>query len=73
MMDVLKDPDWAVEVFEFDIALFPNEASSWLCLAWAHKNMGDTENATRYCRRVLEIDPENETARKILAEIGEAD
>jgi Tfp pilus assembly protein PilF len=53
--------------------LFPDEANSWGCLAWAHKSIGDTENTARYCRRALDIDPENEIARKVLAEMSETD
>ncbi len=62
--------DWAVAVFELDVALFPDEANPYDCLAEAHLKSGDRDEAVRLYREALRVDPGFENAKRMLEEIA---
>ena len=63
--------DDAVEVLSLNTEVFPESPNVWDSLAEALMKNGDRKKAAEYYRKVLELDPGNENARKMLAELGE--
>ncbi len=55
--------DAAIEVFEFNLDLFPEVANCYDSLGEAYLKKGDTGRALENYRRALELDPSIETAR----------
>jgi len=60
----------AIEVFEFNVQLFPDVANSYDSLGEAYLVNGDRELAIENYRKVLELDPDSENAKRKLAELG---
>lgn len=65
--------DWAIAIFKFEVALFPESASSYDRLAEAYLKSGDTGNAIRYYRQALKIDPGLKDAQKMLKELDRSE
>jgi Flp pilus assembly protein TadD len=61
-----KDAAAAVRVFAMNAQAFPKSGNAWDSLAEAYMKAGDLENARRYYRRSLKLNPKNESARKNL-------
>ena len=51
----------------------PNMAGVWLTLAKITADLGEVEDARRYARRGLELDPKNRAAADLLRKLGSAD
>lgn len=64
-----KKLDWAVEIFKLNIRLFPNNPNGYDSLGEAYMLKGEKNLAIQNYRKVLEMDPENENAKKMLEKI----
>ena len=64
-----KRADEAVAVFQKNIEVFPDSGNAHDSLAEAHLARGDKANALACYRKAVELDPKNENARKIIAEL----
>ena len=62
--------DDAIEVFKLNAKLFPGEPNVWDSLAEAYMNKGENKLAIDNYKKVLELDPENQNARKMLEKLG---
>ncbi len=62
--------DKAVAIFEVNRALFPYEAAAYEGLAAAHYEQGNYAEAKANCLELLKLQPENEVARQMLADIA---
>ena len=63
------NPDAAIQLFKMNIKLFPDDANPYDSLAEAYYNTGDLENAIKYYKMALEIDPDFEPSLKMLKQI----
>ncbi len=61
----------ALEVFKYSIALFPKNFNLLDSLGEAYLALGDKNNAVKYYKEALEINPELESAIRALKELGE--
>lgn len=61
--------DDAIEVFKLNAKLFPGEPNVWDSLAEAYMNKGENELAIVNYKKVLELDPGNQNARKMLEKL----
>ncbi len=50
--------------------IFPDSPMPFLYIAISYQGQNDKENACRYYKRVLQIDPKNSTAKKYLTDLG---
>lgn len=50
--------------------LFPDSPIPFLYIAISYQGQNDRENACRFYRRVLQIDPKNTTAKKYISDLG---
>jgi CubicO group peptidase (beta-lactamase class C family) len=60
----------AIEIFEYNVELYPDVANTYDSLAEAYMVNGDRELAIENFRKVLELDPDNDNAKEKLAELG---
>jgi len=60
----------AIDLFKFNIFAFPNSSYAYDSLAEAYLKMGDKDNAIKYYKKALEINPEFESSLKALKELG---
>ncbi|RPI16088.1 MAG: serine hydrolase [Ignavibacteriae bacterium] len=63
--------DLAIEVFKYNSELFPGIANVYDSLAEAYAKKGDKELAKVNYKKVLEMEPGNGNAKKMLEELGE--
>ncbi|UCF04829.1 MAG: serine hydrolase [bacterium] len=63
----------ALDIFKFNIFAFPNSSYVYDSLAQAYLKTGDKENAIKYYKKALEIDPQFESSIKALKELGVVD
>lgn len=68
MNDELLDD--AIEVFKLNAKLFPEVPNVWDSLAEAYMNKGNNELAIANYKKVLELDPGNRNAKKMLEKLG---
>ncbi len=61
--------DEAFSVFELNTETFPLSANTWDSLAEAAMSKGNHEAATRYYRRSLELNPDNNNAARMIERI----
>lgn len=61
--------DEAFWVFELNTETFPLSANTWDSLAEAAMSKGNHEAATRYYRRSLELNPDNNNAARMIERI----
>lgn len=61
--------DDAIEVFKLNAKLFPGNPNVWDSLAEAYMNKGENKLAIDNYKKVLELDPENQNARKMLEKL----
>ncbi len=59
----------ALELLEFNTRIFPKSWNSWNSLGRAHFNLGHKEEAIRAYQKSLELNPDNEAAKKMIAKI----
>jgi CubicO group peptidase (beta-lactamase class C family) len=62
--------DKAIEVFILNTKLFPNAPNVWDSLGEAYMNKGDKEKAVANYKKVLEMDPGNQNAKKMLEKLS---
>jgi D-alanyl-D-alanine carboxypeptidase len=62
--------DKAIGLFRFNVFVFPNSSNANASLAGAYMTAGDNENAIKYYKRTLEINPESEGAIAALKKLG---
>jgi sugar lactone lactonase YvrE len=60
----------AIRIFTLNTEAYPNAFNPWDSLAEAYKAAGDRENAIRYYRKSLELNPANTNATAMLKELG---
>jgi tetratricopeptide (TPR) repeat protein len=60
----------AVELYSRAVERAPTADNAWFFLAQSHKFLGETEVALKACRKVLELRPEFEEAKALLAELS---
>jgi tetratricopeptide (TPR) repeat protein len=65
-------PEESIAVFRLNTEIHPQSVNVWDSLAEACWRSGDNENALKYVRKVLELDPENERAKRIEKELEAA-
>jgi CubicO group peptidase (beta-lactamase class C family) len=63
--------DQAIEVFAFNVELYPEEGNTYDSLGEAYLAEGDVEQARINYTKALELDPDNDHARSVLADLGE--
>lgn len=61
--------DKSIEVFTLNTQLFPNRPNVWDSLAEAYMNKGDNEKAIMYYKKVLDMEPGNQNAKKMLEKL----
>lgn len=59
----------AIEIFKLDVALFPKSANSYDCLAEAYMKADNKELAIKNYKKSLELNPENDNAKKMLEQL----
>jgi len=64
--------DDAIAVFTYNTELFPQSGNAFDSLGEAYYNKGDKANALLNYKRSLELDPSNETAKMVIAELEKA-
>lgn len=62
--------DMAIEVFKLNTELFPDIANTFDSLAEAYMNKGNKEQAIANYKKVLELRPQNENAKKMLEKLS---
>ena len=61
----------AIEIFKLNTRLFPNIANTYDSLGEAYMLKGNKELAIQCYEKVLEIEPDNESAKSILKKLKE--
>jgi len=64
-----QDEQMLFAILEKEIEFFPNSPSAYERLASVHYSKGHKELALRYFRKVLELDPDNRNAAKMIKEL----
>jgi len=62
--------DEAIEIFKLNAKLFPDMPNVWDSLGEAYMNKGENKLAIESFKKVLELDPENQNAKKMLEKLG---
>jgi tetratricopeptide (TPR) repeat protein len=65
-----KRYEHAIAVLELNAAEYPRSANAYDSLGEAYMSAGKTEAAVRNYRRSLQLDPTNQNARSMLAQLG---
>ncbi|MBK8505875.1 MAG: serine hydrolase [Saprospiraceae bacterium] len=65
-----NEVDKAIDVFQINVALYPKSSNTYDSLGEAYLKSGNTDLAIKNYAKSLELNPENETARKVLKEQG---
>jgi predicted alpha/beta superfamily hydrolase len=68
---MLEEEKWpiAVEVYEYYVSLYPRSVLGHLALAEAHSKADETDKAIGAVKRALELETDNERARRMLGEL----
>ncbi len=61
----------AIAAFKLNCRLFPKSYNTWDSLAEGYMNKGENELAIKYYRKSLELNPENNSAEKMLKKLVE--
>lgn len=59
----------ALKVFELNAKEYPESFNVWDSLAECHMRAGNKEKAKKYYQKSLELNPENDNAKKMLKEL----
>ena len=59
----------AIEIFKFNVSLFPDSPNTYDSLGEAYFIKGDFEEASKNYRKSLEVNPQNSNARHMLRQI----
>jgi len=65
----LQEPEMALDLLSLNARLHPQSLTALRYLAKAYFDLGDMVHAEQVCRRILELDPQNESALKMLEQI----
>lgn len=65
--------DDAIEVFRLNIEAYPDDANTYDSMGEAYMTRGDKELAIKYYEKSLELDPSNQNARAMLAQLKGSD
>jgi hypothetical protein len=65
----MKNPEGAIEIFKLNIEMYPKYANGYDSLAEAYMEMGEKNRAIKYYAKSLELDPNNTNAIEKLNEI----
>lgn len=60
----------AIEIFRFNVELFPHIANTYDSLGEAYMVNGERELAIQNYRKALDLDPDSDNAKRMLAELG---
>jgi tetratricopeptide (TPR) repeat protein len=60
----------ALEIFKLNTALHPNSWNDYDSEAEGYENVGDIDNAIKFYRRSLELNPNNSNAKDKLKKLG---
>jgi CubicO group peptidase (beta-lactamase class C family) len=63
----------AIELFQFNVFVFPNSVNACDSLAEAYLTKGDNKNAIAFYQKALEIDPGFKSAQEALRKLGAAE
>jgi CubicO group peptidase (beta-lactamase class C family) len=66
----MKDPEGAIEIFKLNIEMYPKYANGYDSLAEAYMENGEMEKAIKFYAKSLELDPKNTNAIEKLSEIN---
>jgi len=66
------EPAQAIEIFKLATLLYPSSANAFDSLAEAYEGRGDKPNAILHYQRSLQLNPQNDNARRHLALLGTA-
>jgi CubicO group peptidase (beta-lactamase class C family) len=61
--------DIAIGLFKINVDLFPSDPNTYDSLAEAYMQTGDRTNALKYYKVAVEMNPDNDMARKTIAEL----
>ena len=64
-----KEPDKAIRYFEMAADAYPQSSTAWDGLGEAYLAKGDQQQAGRMYERALQLNPQNENARKKLGSL----
>jgi tetratricopeptide (TPR) repeat protein len=65
-----KEWDKAIDVFRINVVLYPRSFNTYDSLGEAYLKKGDMDQAIKNYKKSLELNPQNETARRVLKEQG---
>jgi len=68
-LNELDRVDDAIEIFKFNVSLFPDSPNTYDSLGEAYFVKGDLEEASHNYKRSLQVDPQNNNARLMLRQI----
>jgi len=69
MMMQNEQPQVAIDALRFNVELFPEHVASYDYLARAYLETGDRVSAADAYRRILELDPDDENARRMIGDL----
>ena len=64
-----QQAELALQLFEINTRVFPDASNTWDSLGEAHMTLGNENEAIRAYEKSLELDPDNENARTMIARI----
>ncbi|MGH1362859.1 MAG: c-type cytochrome [Calditrichia bacterium] len=64
-----NDTSAAVKTFALNVEIYPESANTWDSLAEGNMLVGNKEKAIEYYRKSLELNPDNDNAKKMLEEL----
>lgn len=59
----------AIEIFKFNVELFPESFNVYDSLGEAYMKSGDKKNAIKNYKKSLELNPDNENGREMLTKL----
>ncbi len=66
MRGSVTDVDLALNVFRLNTVAYPESFNTWDSLAEAYMEKGDNDNAVKYYRKSLELNPDNTNAKRMI-------
>jgi CubicO group peptidase (beta-lactamase class C family) len=70
LLQGMKDPKGAIEIFKLNIEMYPKYANGYDSLAEAYLENGERKKAIKFYAKSLELDPNNSNAIEKLSEIN---
>jgi tetratricopeptide (TPR) repeat protein len=71
LLSMSKEPDFKQirALFMRALSIKPDNATMWVNLAFVEANLGNGNDAVKYCRRAISIDPSNTKAKRLLNDL----